>query len=463
MIAPIRPLSRTAGTAFFALLLAALMPGSADALTMQEALARAYEANPELQSERAALRGTDEAVPQALSGWRPEVSVSGSIGRTEVESKFNEASSRTENSLSPRSTSLDVSQPLYRGGRTTAATDRAKAEVQAARARLVSVEQSVLLRVASAYVNVVRDQAVVELNDNNQQVLSRQLEAAQDRFRVGEVTRTDVSQAESRLERARADRAAAQGDLETSRANFQRLVGASPESLEVADPLDELPGSKDEAITLAARRNPDVVAAEFDRLAADKQVGEVRGELLPTISLDGSLERSDEATNTGSEREELSVLLNVTVPLYQQGSVYSRTREARQVLQQALAEVDNQRRVAVENATQSWETLVASRAEIVARRAQVKSAELALEGVEREQQVGSRTVLDVLDAEQELLDARVNLVRAERDLVVASYQVKAAAGQLTATDLGLPVTLYDFDAHYRSVRNQWWGTEASPK
>ncbi len=463
MTASIRPLSRTAGTAIAAFALAAVLPLSANALTIEEALARAYEGNPELQSQRASLRSTDESVPQALSGWRPEVSVSGSIGRTEVESKFNEASSRTESNLSPRSASLDVSQPLYRGGRTNAATDRAKAEVQAARADLVSVEQSVLLRVATAYVTAVRDEAVVELNANNEQVLERQLEAAQDRFRVGEVTRTDVSQAESRLERARADRAAAEGDLESSRATLQRLTGVPPESVEVPEPLEGLPTSKDEAVTLAARNNPDVVAAEFDRLAADHQIAEVRGELLPEVSLDGSLERNDEASNEGGEREEFSVVLSLSVPIYQQGAVYSRTREARQVLQQAQAQVDNQRRVAVETATQAWENLVSSRAEIVARRAQVESAELALEGVQREQQVGSRTVLDVLDAEQELLDARVNLVRAERDLVVASYEVKSATGQLTAVDLGLPVTLYDFDAHYRAVRNQWWGTEAQQR
>lgn len=446
-------------TVLAAIAVPAAASGGAQALTMEEALARAYEANPELEAERAALRATDEGVPQALSGWRPQVSVSGSAGRSHVESKFNEVSSRTETDLSPRSISLDISQPLYRGGRTMAAVDRAKAQVQAARARLIAVEQSVLLRVATAFVNVVRDQAVVELNENNEDVLGRQLEAAQDRFRVGEVTRTDVSQAESRVERTRADRAAAVGDLENSRANFQRLVGADAAELNVADPLAGLPVSKDEAVELAARSNPGVVVAEFDRLATEHQVREVRGELLPTLSLDGSVERGDELTNPGGEREEMSIIARVTVPLYQQGAVYSRVREAKQVLQQAQSEVDNQRRVAVENATRSWENLVSSRAEIVARRAQVESAELALDGVGREQEVGSRTVLDVLDAEQELLDARVNLVRAERDLVVASYELKSAIGQLTAYDLGLAVTLYDFDEHYREVRNQWWGTE----
>jgi outer membrane protein len=273
------------------------------------------------------------------------------------------------------------------------------------------------------------------------------------------VTRTDVSQAESRVERARADRAAALGDLESSRANVQRLVGVGFGEMEAADPLEGLPGSKEEAVDLAARSNPNVLAAEFDRLAAERQVREVQGELLPTVSLDGSVERGDELTNPGAEREEVSIIARVTVPLYQQGAVYSRVREAKQVLQQAQSAVDNQRRVAVETAASSWENLVSSRAEIVARRAQVESAELALDGVRREQEVGSRTVLDVLDAEQELLDARVNLVRAERDLVVASYELKAATGQLTAFDLGLPVTLYDFDEHYREVRNQWWGTE----
>ena len=436
--------------------------GQAHAQTLEEALKAAYLNNPTLLSQRARLRATDEKVPQALSNWRPSVEITGNAGLSGITTKGGGTGGSTSlggQHVEPRSLGVTLTQPIFRGGRTIAATTGAENTVRAERARLSKTEQDVLLSAASAFLDVYRDEAVVKLNVNNEQVLKRQLEATQDRFDVGEITRTDVHQAQARLARAIANRIRAEGDLEVSRATYQKVVGApSSRNLKAPDLPTKLPDNQEAALKIAAINNPDVVSAEFDKQAQLDTVDEVRGELLPTISLSTGVSRELESSIENRRVDTAEVKLNLTVPLYQQGAVYSRLREAKQTAAEKLHAIDRERRDSIESATRAWEQLASASAQVKAFQSQIDANVVALEGVEREAQVGSRTVLDVLDAEQELLDSRVAHVRAARDELVAYYQLQAAMGRLTARDFKLPVDLYDPMDHYHEVRDKWFGT-----
>jgi TolC family type I secretion outer membrane protein len=353
-----------------------------------------------------------------------------------------------------------VTQPLYRGGRTVAGTERAENEVLAQRARLATTEQDVLLSAVTAYADVWRDQSVLALNINNEQVLARQLEATQDRFDVGELTRTDVAQSESRLSSATADRIGAQGNLSSSRATFENVIGIFPGDLVQPPVPGGLPESRQVIVDLAESANPSVLATSFDELAALRSVREVAGELLPSVELQGSVGYQHERTSRTSEGSSAEVLAVVRVPLYQQGSVSSRVREAKQVASQRRLLVREAIRQARDDAISAWESLLTARAQIAALQQSVRANEIALEGVRQENNVGARTVLDVLDAEQELLDAQVSLVSAQRDEVVASFSVLSAIGRMTAADLGLGTAVYNPEEDYRAVRESWFGLEA---
>jgi len=427
------------------------------AQTLEDALAGAYMNNPALESGRADLRATDEQVPQALSGWRPTVSVDGDYGKEIFKNEKATTGTKAKQHRTPRSLTLSVSQPLYTGGQTTAATQKALNNVRAARARLLVSEQGVLLDAATAFMNVVRDQAVLELRINNEQVLRRQLEATNDRFEVGEVTRTDVHQAQARLAGAVSDRIQAEGNLEVSRAAYKSVIGEAPQNLVAPEQPEDLPASSDAAISSAVEANPSVLAAEFDERASVDNIDQIRGELLPSVSLDGSASRLYDSSGEDTEFTDYQALVSVSVPLYQSGSVYSRLRGARQTVVGNRQRVLDARRTSTEDATRAWETMQSARASIQALESQVQANQVALDGVRREADVGSRTVLDVLDAEQELLDSRVNLVSAQRDLTVAIFSLKSAVGQLTAEKLNLPVDYYDPDRHYLEVRGKWFG------
>ena len=437
----------------------ALLGSAASAETLREAWTKAYYSNPTLEAQRAQLRATDERVNQALSGWRPTVQAGATAGIATQDSNLVLAGSQT---LYPKTLSLSLRQPIYRGGRTTALTSRAERDVETQRARLVAAEQQLMLDVAVAYMAVLRDQAVLELNRYNERVITRQLEAARDRFSVGEVTRTDVAQAEARLARALADRIQAEGNLEVSRTAYERLVGEPPGALAPPTLPQDLPASRDQAIAVALEGNPTVFAAQFAALSAQDNIRAVRGELYPTVNLNAGLSRDYDRTTSGSRVDLASLAAELTVPLYQAGAVASRVREAKEVAGQALTQIEEARRAAIESATESWENLTTARARIQSLQTQIAAAEIALEGVQQEALVGTRTVLDVLDAEQELLDARVNLVVSQRDFAVATLSLAAAIGTLTAERLQLPVDYYDPNVHYEYVRNKWWGTDPTP-
>ncbi len=427
--------------------------------SLDEALASAYMENPTLLAARAELRGVNEQVPQELSNYRPSAFVDGRAGVERIDSDNSSGGAETNE---PWEVLLDVEQPLYRGGRTVAGVARAEAEVQAQRARLQSVEQDILLSAVAAYMNVWRDEAVLQLNINNEKVLGRQLEATQDRFDVGELTRTDVAQSEARLSRATAERIGAEGNLTASEAVYQEVIGQPPElaSLEPPDPLADLPGVQDEVVRASVDNNPDVISARFDETAAERQIEVSRGQLLPEAFLTGEARHSE---NFGASDNEIDVargLFEVTVPVYQQGLVSSQVRESKQTTVQRKRQVDEATRSAERFAIDAWASLETARAQSESFRAEVRSNEIALEGVRQENAVGARTILDILDAEQEFLDSQVNLVRARRDETVAGYGVLAAMGRLTARELELAVEAYNPDEDYQAVRDLWFGLDA---
>jgi TolC family type I secretion outer membrane protein len=452
--------SRVASVA--AALLLAGAPASAQTLT--EAFAYAYNNNPQLLAQRAALRATDESVPQALSNWRPTVNFTGSAGFTrggfEQPNAITGAPTPTQfSSFVAKSLDLRVTQPVYRGGRTEAATRQAINTVEATRAQTLGVETTVFQAVAQAYLDVVRDQTLVEVSRNNEAVLRKQLDATRDRFRVGEVTRTDVAQAESSLAQATAQRITAEGNLENSRANFARAVGHPPGRLIMPRERPVLPATREEALNLATNDNPNVISASFTELAARDNVDLVRGQLLPQVSIVGDLNRSFAPSFTlrNTRQDTAAVTAQVTMPLYEGGAIYSQTRAAQQTVGQRRSQVDDARRLAVQTATQAWETLQANRAAIASFGSAVRAAQIALEGTQQEALVGSRTVLDVLIAEQQLFTTQSQLVGAQHDAALQEFILAAATGRLIAPELKLPVQLYDMERHYKSVKDKWLG------
>jgi outer membrane protein len=442
--------------------LLALSPAAAwaQARTLQDALAAAYSNNPSLQAARAQLRAVDENVPTALAGWRPQVVVSGSAGSA-VGTQTSGVTTRevtTQQGRAVATGTATVSQPLYRGGRTVAATNRAENQVMTQRAKLIATEEQLFSDSVSAYVNVISTSQILSLNTNNEQVLQRQLQATNDRFRVGEITRTDVAQAEAALAGATATRQTAEGNLQTARSTFQRLIGELPDKLTEPQPLRLPTKTLEEAKALASGNNPTVIAALFQN-AADKDNFDLQyGALMPTVSLQGTGSYTQNSTQKNVRAEGGQVVASVSVPIYQGGSEYAAIRQARQTEQQSRRLVDDARRTAVQQVISAWETYQAARSTIDSTRTQIRSNQIALEGTQREAIVGSRTTLDVLNAEQTLLNSRTTLVQNLSSLVTASYQVTAAVGRLTARDLNLQVPLYDETAYYSSVRNRWIGT-----
>jgi outer membrane protein len=438
----------------------ALAP-SLRAETLEDALSAAYAGNPALQAQRAQLRATDELVPEAKANWRPTVTVNGDAGYEHLEGNTFSPPLSRDQKLFARDASVSISQPIYRGGRTDAQIAQAEAQVQAGRALLGVTEQTVLLSAVGAYLDVIQDQAVVDLNKNNEQVLQRQLDATNDRFRVGEVTRTDTSQAQAAVSGAHAARRAAEGVLQGAIANYERIVGHLPKGLEAASAPSDLPASL-EAARGSSDANPAVAAQRFAVEAAERSVDVAEGALLPTVSVTGSYGRTLEESYTGSGLSATTALVNLSIPIYQKGAEYATIRQQKHTVGQQKLQLDETRREVIEATTQAWENLQAARARVQSLEDQVKANRVALEGVQRESLVGSRTVLDVLTTEQDLLNSRVNLEQARHDAVLAAYQVKSQVGQLTAAALHLSTPYYDPKAHYNEVTDKWIGTEVSP-
>jgi outer membrane protein len=463
---------RIANLASIAGVVVGLTAVSTQAQTLTDALAEAYNTNPQLLAQRALLRATDEQVPQALSFWRPQVTFTGQVGLNTsalqtppVSPSLNglgqivSSSDRRHIITRPDLVQFQAIEPVYRGGRTVAQTRQAINTVESTRAQTLAVETSVFQAVAMAYLDVVRDQALVEVDRNNVEVLRKQLEATQDRFRVGEVTRTDVAQAEAALAQAQGTLVTQQGTLEISRAEYVRAVGHPPGRLMLPRERPVLPATREEALSLATNNNFSVISAKFAELAARDNIDVVRGQLLPQISVVGTLDRSydQSATFKGALLNSAQITAQLTMPLYEGGAIYSQTRQAQQTVGQRRSQVDDARRAAVQTAAQFWSTLQAARASISSFAAAVRAAQIALEGTQQEALVGTRTVLDVLIQNQTLLQTQSQLVTAQHDAALAEFNLASAVGRLIAPELNLPVRLYDMEQHYREVKDKWIG------
>lgn len=437
---------------------AAMAAGAAGAAeTLEQALASTYTTNPTLLAQRARLRAADENVSQALAGWRPTVRVSTQASRQSVTTPGIPTAY-----YSPQSIDVSLSQPLFSGGRTVAQTEQADKSVLAERALLIATEENILQQAADAYLNVVRDQSVVQLRVDSEQVLRRQLEATQKRYRIGELTATDVSQAEARLAQTIALRVQAEGLLQGSRATYEDAVGHAPETLAPPTLLAALPTSRDEVLALAEGANPSIVQARHTAEAGAAQVDVYVADLLPQLSLQADAVRSYNTTSSGTAQpgtrtDTLQATLNLSVPFYQGGAEYSRVRQQKHTANQQRITIQQARRTVLDTAATYWEALVSARDQIASLTKQVESDASALDGVQKEAQVGSRSVLDVLNAEQELVAARVSLVLAQHDELNAAYQVAAAIGRMTAEGLHLPVTPYDPTVNYDRARDAWVG------
>lgn len=430
---------------------------SCGAVTLDEAMAMAFGSAPSVGAAMARVRGADEGVSQATSGWRPTVTLSGTVGRGNYSN--NAYPDKYETARTPRTMGLSISQPLYSGGRTVAATAKAEREADAERARLDGSEQSVLLAAAEAYLSVSGETETLRLSEANERILGLQLEAVELRWKVGEISRTDVSQAQARLARAKADRIAALGALNAARANYQAVVGSAPDGVVMPASEPATPATRADAALLASSANPAVRAAERSAEAARDGVDATFGELLPTVALTLSATRALQTTEMNSATISREASISVSVPLYEGGATHSRVRAAKHLAGQRRLEVDQARRDAVESAEKAWESLTAARAMVSAIEVQEESAALAKGSVEEEAKLGSRTLLDVLNAEQELFDARVSMVRARKEVLSAAYRLRSSVGALSGEALGLTLRPDDARRSSEAIRGRWFGTD----
>jgi outer membrane protein len=438
--------------------------GNATADTLEWALVQAYQNNPSLNAQRAALRVIDENVPQALSGYRPKVSITGTTGPNwQLETQLFPGGSKptTYETFYQRTIGATATQTLYNGFQTANRTRQAESQVDGARETLRVTEQQVLLDAATAYMNLLRDGAILELNQSNVQVLTEQLKQTRDRFNVGEVTRTDVAQSESRLAAGRSALLGAQSNYVTSQANYRRVIGVDPGKLASGAPVDRLsPGSLPKAIAQGQAQNPSVLAAMYGVDVAQLGVKISEGALYPNLTLTASTLFGDYPNFETSKESQASVVGTLTIPIYQGGGEYSTIRQNKEALGQQRLNLDTNRDQARATVVQSWGQLDAAKAQIESTTAQVNAAEIALNGVREEARVGQRTTLDVLNAQQELVNARVAFVTAQHDRVVASYTLLAAVGGLSMQHLGLNVVVYDPMVHYQQIRDAWIGVRA---
>ncbi|MBR6411895.1 MAG: TolC family outer membrane protein [Alphaproteobacteria bacterium] len=427
--------------------------------TLPEVMAYTYENSLTLSANRAGLKAIDEKVAQAKSGYRPVVLGEADVARARYKNTYDNAAIANKQKiyLTPTDVSLSFVQPVFSGLSTVNAVQSAKDTVRAGRSDLLNTEQAVLLDTAAVYMDVIRDEAVLKLQKNQEKVLREHLDSYRKKLKAGVLTRTDVKQAEARLAGATAARIAAEGQLQVSKANFFSIVGIEPKDLkDVKETFFTPPETLDKAIESALAGNPKIKAAEYAMRAAGSAVKSKKGALAPQVNLNGAVGRQKEHVSI-KQSDYWQVGANLTVPLFQSGKEYADIREARQL--------ENKYRILWSKTSQdvraetiaAWERYNATKAQMDSIRQQINASQIALDGVIREANVGSRTVLDVLDAEQEHLDNQVSLVKAHREEIVSSYALMAAVGELNPKGLGLTVEPYDPKDYYESVKNKWIG------
>ena len=425
--------------------------------TLQTVLASVYNGNPQLLAERARLREVDESYVQARAQGRPSLSAAASATYQAQRSPDGQANLFNPNAgdwidITPRNAQVSVMQPLYQGGRVRALKQQAKANIMASRAGLESAENSVFLSAATAYADVLRDEDAARIRRNNVRVLSRQLEAADARFEVGEGTRTDVAQSRARLAAAEAGLAQADAQLEVSRARFVRLVGRMPNQLSPI-PAIVLPAELDEAIGLARDNSPQLLAAYYNEEAGEAAIDVAKAAGKPTLGLTGSLARSRGTFLGFSDADQVVIGAQLSVPIYSGGANQSRVRQAEHARTRLGFQTRDAERTVDETITQVWAQLDAARRTLAASQQQVEAARTAFEGVQLERDVGTRTQLDVLDAEQETLNAELSVLDARRAVDVATFQLLATIGVLDVDGLSLPLERYDASANFDDIKD----------
>ncbi len=430
-----------AGLALLALPVTTLHAQSVESLDITEALRLAYRNNPSLNAARADLMAVHESLPQAQAGYKPTLTAGADATYSDTEgSSFGQDGTGTAKTVG-----LTLKQPLYGGGRTAAATAAARHTIESRTQQLKIAEQDIFVKAAAAYMDVLRDQALLELRRNNRSVLERQLQAVRDRFEVGEITKTDVSQSEARLAGAEGDMTAAEGNLKTSAAVFEQVTGvppgAKPAWPEITLPI---PVSLDEAVRYAEQTGPQVLAAAAAHKASEENIDEAFSGLLPEAGFFGSWERIyDPPSGSADEETTAKAGIVASIPLYEAGAVRSKLREAKHTANGRYLDILEARRATRESVIRGWENLQSARAQIRSRKAQAEAARIAREGVKQETEFGARSVLDLLDADQELLDAETALVIARRDETVAQFSLLAAMGVLSPQILGFPEDAID--------------------
>ncbi len=448
-------------------LMASLMTGTALADTLREALVSAYQTNPTLTAQRESLKATDATVAIARAAGRPTVTGTVGLNRNLTRSGIIAQTQGDDRNIS-LSAGADLNVPLFQGGRVKNSVRAAETRVEAGRATLRAVEGDVFTQATGAYMDVIRDRAIVELNRNNVKVLETNLEATRDRFEIGDLTRTDVAQSEARLQLGRSQLAAAEGQRTASEATYRQVIGHPPGDLAPPPPLPPLPQTEDEAVRIALADNPDLVATQRAAIAAGYDVNVARAGRLPTVGAVGSADYLNQLTGgtNGLSRSgtATSIGLSSQIPLFQGGLPAARIREAQALQGQAQEQLVGTERAVVQATRAAFARYEASERAIESNTVAVQANELALEGARAEQSVGTRTVLDVLNAEQELLNSQVALVTAKRDAYVAGFQLLNAMGQAEAQDLGLEGgPLYDPLGNYRRVAGNWSDWASDPR
>jgi len=440
--------------------------GTADrsaADTLLGALSQAYRVNPQLNAQRAILRQADEAVPQALSGYRPSVKANAGVGKQITSQDTIVGPGLIQNNVwptTPSSVGISVRQTVFNGFQTANQTRAAESNVFVARETLRVIEQTVLLDAATVYLDVVRDAAILDVQRSNVRMLGEILEQTRARFKLQEVTRTDIAQAEAQLAAGQSQMLGADSNLTTSKAAYRRVIGSEPGRLEPGLPVDRLsPQILAAAIDAGTNANPSVLAARYGVDVAQLQVKISESSLYPTVTLEGNAQYLHDVPFTGLEPRQSSAtaLITVTVPLYQGGAEYSAIRQSKETLTQRRLDLAITRDKARATVVQVWGEIRAAKAQVQAAQEQVRAAEVALNGVRMEARLGLRTTLDVLIDQQALVNARLNLVTAQHDRIVGSYKLLSAVGRLSPQTLGLPASIYDPMVHYQQVRDAWVG------
>jgi len=440
-----------------ALAIPAFMPAQAE--TLPDALVRTYQGNPTLNAERARLRGTDESVPQALAGYRPQIVASLTSGLQAVRVLLPDNTVQTA-TLRTWIVGVTVNQTLLNGFKTANTVRQSEAQVRSGREALRNVGQGVLLDAVTAYTNVLANQSLVEAQRVNVTFLKETLGTTRKRLDAGDVTPTDVAQAEARQSRGLADLNAAEVGLAISQATYAQVTGAPPGRLVAADPIDRLmPRTREDALATARKEHPAIMAAMFDTDVAQLGIKIAESSLYPTLGVQGSISRSRDADTSLSttNQDVASILGQATVPLYDGGVAASQIRQSKELAMQArivLQQIRDQTQTAV---IAAWVTHEGAKIALAAAESEVRAANVALAGVQKEAQGGQRTTLDVLNSQQDLIAARARLIGAQRDRVIAAYTLLSASGRLDVKTLGLNTPDYSPDVHYHQVRDAWHG------